>query len=58
MNPHGRPPLPMHKCRGCGETRPERFNAGYKRLCSGCRAYNARIKTAHARGRFLEMRPA
>lgn len=56
-HPGGRPTLPFYLCRGCGEMDPARFNAGYKRLCAGCRAYNERLKTAHRNGQFLDMRP-
>ena len=56
-HPGGRPTL-AYKCRGCGETNPEQFNAGYKRLCLNCRNYNDRLRTAHRNGKFLDMRPA
>lgn len=52
----GRPALPF-KCRGCGEMNPAVFNAGYKQLCSNCRNYNDRLRTAHRNGQFLDMRP-
>lgn len=57
MNPHGRPPIPAPKCRGCGETDERRFDAGYKRLCTGCRLYNERIRYWHRQGKHLDMRP-
>jgi hypothetical protein len=33
----GRPVIP-YGCRSCDERRPSKFSAGYKTLCSACRA--------------------
>ena len=50
MSRIGRPPVPFC-CRVCGEWRSAKFSAGYKTLCSFCRADVERNRVAALTGK-------